>query len=63
MPSADEIVQLCLPKKSKCEKSSKKAAMNGVDTKKHFGACRTGQGLTDGKYLLVLEACQRTSQW
>lgn len=30
--------------------------MNGVDTEEHFGACRTGQRLTDGKYLLVLKA-------
>lgn len=36
--------------------------MNGVDTEEHFGACRTGQGLTDGKDLLVLKACQRARQ-
>ena len=33
--------------------------MNGVNTEEHFGACRTGQGLTDGENLLVLDTCQR----
>lgn len=44
-----------IPKESECKEPSKKPAMNSVDTEEHFGACRTGQGLTDGKYLLVLE--------
>ena len=32
--------------------------MYGIYTEEHLGACRTGQGLTDGKDLLVLGACQ-----
>ena len=31
--------------------------MNSINTEEHFGACRTWQGLTDGKDLLVLETC------
>lgn len=57
IPSAHETVQEYLPKESKCKKPSREPAMNSVDTKQHFGACRTWQGLTDGKDLLVLEAC------
>ena len=47
-----------VPKQCKCKKAREKPAMNGIYTKEHFGTCRTGQGLTDGKNLLVLEACQ-----
>ena len=33
--------------------------MNGIDTEEHFGACRSRQGLADGKNLLVLVTYQR----
>ena len=46
-----------LPEQRECKKPSKKPAMNSINTEEHFGACGTGQGLTDGKDLLVLETC------
>ena len=37
-----------------CKGACGKPAMNCVYTEKHLHACRTRQGLTDGKYLLIL---------
>ena len=58
MPCWYGTVEEYVPKQCKCEKARKKAAVNGVYTEEHLGACRTGQGLTDGKDLLVLGSCQ-----